>query len=63
LTIFVLVFGSRSFLKFLNLSLRHAPKAAGMLVAWKFVGLCADTVIFGVILELGVRTSMDSENQ
>jgi hypothetical protein len=63
LTIFVLVFGARSFLKFLNLALGHAPTAAGMLVAWKFVGLCADTVIFGVILELGVRTSMDSENQ
>ena len=63
LTIFVLVFGARSFLKFLNLALRHAPQAAGMLVAGKFVGLCADTVIFGVILELGVRTSMDSENK
>ncbi len=64
LTIFVLVFGSHSFLKFLNLTLLHTQNGAGEFwVAFKFLCLCVDTVIFAVILELGVRTSMDSERK
>jgi hypothetical protein len=57
--------GARSFFKFLNVTLRHAQNGSDdfWLLAFKLLWLCVDTVIFAVILELGVRTSMDSEHK
>lgn len=65
LQIFVLIFGARSFLKFLNFALLHStsantqPKAAFSRLLAFFI----DTIAFCCVLELGVRSSAHSEMQ
>ena len=47
LTIFVLVFGARSFLKFLNLVLLHTKHAkSSHFYCLKFLLFCIDTLVF-----------------
>jgi hypothetical protein len=60
LTILVLFFGARSFLKFLNFALRHSAALAPRQRLWKFFFLCLDTFVLLGVLELGVRSSARS---
>lgn len=60
LTMLVLFFGARSFLKFLNFVLTHSVSLAPGPKLWKFGFLCLDTVVLAGVLELGVRSSSRS---
>lgn len=60
LTMLVLFFGARSFLKFLNFVLKHSVSLAHELKLWKFCFLCLDTLVLAGVLELGVRSSARS---
>jgi len=64
LNIFVVIFGSRSFLKFLNLALLHTKHAKSSYFCYfKFLVFCIDTLVFASVLELAVRTSASSESE
>ena len=60
LPMLVLLFGARSFLKFLNFVLTHSVSLAPGPKLWKFGFLCLDTVVLAGVLELGVRSSSRS---
>jgi hypothetical protein len=60
LTILVLFFGARSFLKFLNFVLRHSATLAPRERLWKFFFLSLDSFVLLGVLELGVRSSVRS---
>ena len=62
LNIFVLIFGARSFLKFLNLVLVHSSRQPSV-ACGKLAGLFFDTFAFACVLELGVRSSARSHAQ
>jgi len=62
LSIFVIIFGARSFLKFLNLALRHSRKGARF-AAWKLAVLLVDTIAFVAVLELAVRAAARSRSE
>lgn len=62
LNIFVLIFGARSFLKFLTFVLIHSSKPPSTACA-KLAGLFFDTFAFASVLELGVRSSARSHNE
>jgi len=59
LTMLVLFFGARSFLKFLNFALRHSLLPQGPRL-WKFFFLSLDSFVLLGVLELGVRSSARS---
>ena len=61
LSVFVIIFGARSFLKFLNFTLRHS-RAASPCACYKLFVLLADTFAFLAILELAVRTAARSSS-
>jgi|LauGreDrversion4_2_1035121.scaffolds.fasta_scaffold00689_19 hypothetical protein len=61
LSVFVIIFGARSFLKFLNFTLRHS-RAASLGACCKLAVLLADTFAFLAILELAVRTAARSSS-
>lgn len=61
LTILVLFFGARSFLKFLNFVLKHSHHYSKKHRVWKFFFLCIDTFVFICVLELAVRSSARSK--
>jgi hypothetical protein len=60
LTILVLFFGARSFLKFLNFALWHSATLPWGPRLWKFFFLCLDSLVLLCVLELGVRSSARS---
>jgi hypothetical protein len=64
MSIFVLMFTARSFLKFLNVALRHSSAAShglqGLPGLWKLAGLVADTAVLVCVLELGARSGARS---
>ena len=62
LNIFVIIFGARSFLKFLNLTLRHSRRAA-LFACFKLAVLLADTFAFVAVLELAVRSAARSSSE
>ena len=61
LSVFVIIFGARSFLKFLNFTLRHS-RAASLNACYKLAVLLADTFAFLAIIELAVRTAARSSS-
>ncbi len=63
LTILVLFFGARSFLKFLNFVLKHSLQCSRQHKTWKFFFLCMDTIVFACVLELAVRSSARSKTK
>jgi hypothetical protein len=63
LSIFVIIFGARSFLKFLNLTLQHSRAASALFACFKLAVLLADTFAFVAVLELAVRTAARSSSQ
>ena len=60
LTILVMFFGARSFLKFLNFVLKHCRGPTDSEKLWKFFFLSLDTLTLAGVLELAVRTSARS---
>jgi len=62
LSVFVIIFGARSFLKFLNFTLRHS-RAASLNACYKLAVLLADTFAFLAIIELAVRTAARSSSE
>ena len=60
LSVFVIIFGARSFLKFLNFALRHSATLPWGPRLWKFFFLCLDSLVLLCVLELGVRSSARS---
>lgn len=69
LGIFVIIFGARSFLKFLNLALKHSRQLTHSLrpnlppVLLKLAVLLVDTFAFVAVLELAVRTGARSKSE
>lgn len=67
LSIFVIIFGARSFLKFLNLALRHSSfrhsKRGARFAAWKLAVLLIDTLALVAVLELAVRSGARSRSE
>ena len=57
---YVMLFGSRSFLKFLNFVLQHCQKLTSKAKMWKFFFMCLDTLVMVSMLELAVRSSARS---
>ena len=55
LSILVIIFGARSFLKFLNFALVHTQQKC-LFVCYKLVILLCDTFVFLAVLELAVRS-------
>ena len=53
LSIFVIIFGAHSFLKFLNLALHHIGTNA-LVAGFKLAVLCLDILSFMAVLELAV---------
>jgi hypothetical protein len=62
LSIFVLIFGARSFLKFLNLTLKHSRRPDSFALL-KLAVLLVDTFAFAAVLELAVRTGARSKSE
>lgn len=62
LSIFVLIFGARSFLKFLNLTLKHSRRP-DIFALLKLAVLLVDTFAFAAVLELAVRTGARSKSE
>jgi hypothetical protein len=64
MSIFVIIFTARSFLKFLNVVLLHSRSAGhgllGLNALWKLPLLAADTAVLVCVLELGARTGARS---
>ena len=69
LGIFVIIFGARSFLKFLNLALKHSRQLTHSLrpklppVLLKLAVLLVDTFAFVAVLELAVRSAARSKSE
>jgi len=62
LSVFVIIFGVRSFLKVLNFTLHHS-KYQNLFTAYKFAVLLADTFAFLAVLELAVRSAARSSSE
>jgi hypothetical protein len=64
MSIFVIIFTARSFLKFLNVVLVHSRSAGhgllGLNALWKLPLLAADTAVLVCVLELGARSGARS---
>lgn len=64
LGLLTLLFGSRAFLKFMNLMLVHAVRGNHFtLASMKFIFMSIDTAMLACILELGVRPAANSESE
>ena len=63
LSIFVIIFGARNFLKFLNLTLHHSRAASALFACFKLAVLLTDTFAFVAVLELAVRTAARSSSE
>ena len=63
LSIFVIIFGARNFLKFLNLTLHHSRAASAEFACFKLFVLLTDTFAFVAVLELAVRTAARSSSE
>ena len=67
MSIFVIIFTARSFLKFLNVVLVHSRSAGhgllGLNALWKLPLLAADTAVLVCVLELGARSGARSAAQ